>query len=197
MKLKLLSALVLCLAIVSQSAAAAHLEEIWKPVEEGWFDLDLTVTSVTDEGDYITVVGMGLFRGNEVGLKVSFRKGVSPAMPNAQPDQTAFAPNGIVYSSIGGASDRLLQAMATLYGVPAPAGKFAARVDVTAIALDQYPVDVTKNATKFKVFFNDGAGQEDEYAELYTNIDIPGQRLELHEKDPEYRASVVRALAAP
>jgi hypothetical protein len=196
-KLKLVSALVLCLAIVSQSAGPAHLEEIWKPAEEGWFDLDLTVTSVTDEGDYITVVGMGLFRGNEVGLKVGFRKGMRPAMPNAQPDRTAFAHNGIACSSIGEASDRLLKAMATLYDVPAPAGKFASRVDVTAIALEQYPIDVTKNATKFKVFFNDGAGQENDYAELYTNIDIPGQRLELHEKDPEYRANVVRALVAP
>ena len=173
------------------------MEEICRPTEEGWFDLDLTITSVAGEGDYVAVVGMGMFRGSEVGLKVSFRKGMKPGFPNAQPDRTAFARSGIAYSSIGEASDRLLRAMATLYSVLAPAGKFASRVDVTAIALEQHPVDVTKNAAKFKVFFNDDAGHESEYAELFTNIDIPGKRLELHEKDQEYRANVVRALAAP
>lgn len=194
---KLLWALVLCLAISSQTVGAANLEEIWKPTEEGWFDLDLTITSVSDEGDYITIVGMGLFRGTDVGLKVAFRKGMKPGFPNAEVDRTAFARDGIVYSSIGDASDRFLRAMAALYGVPRPAGKFAPRVGVTAFALEPHSFDLTKNGANFKVFFNDGDGQENEYAELFTNVDIAGKRLELHEKDPEYRANVVRALTAP
>lgn len=197
MKLRLLSAVVLCLVICSQTAGAARLEEICKPTEEGWFDLDLTITSVSEEGDYITVVGMGLFRGSEVGLEVSFRKGMKPGFPNAQVDRTAFARDGIIYSSIGDASDRLLKAMATLYGLPVSSGKFASRVGVNAFALEQYPFDLTKKGANFKVFFNDGDGQENEYAELFTNVDIADKRLELHEKDPEYRTNVVRALTAP
>ena len=34
-----------------------------------------------------------------------------------------------------------------------------------------------------------------EYAELYTNIDKKRRVLEIHEKDPEYRQNVLKALS--
>jgi hypothetical protein len=45
-----------------------------------------------------------------------------------------------------------------------------------------------------KVFFS-ADGPDADYAELYTNIDPVNHMLEIHEKDPEYRANVIKALA--
>jgi hypothetical protein len=44
-----------------------------------------------------------------------------------------------------------------------------------------------------KAFFFDD-GQDERYAEVYTNIDLREKRLEFREKDPEYRAPLVAAL---
>lgn len=196
MRIAILPFLILGLLFLPAPTRGTILEDIWRSSDDGWIDVDLTITSVVDEGDYIGVVGMGLFEGSEVGLKVSFLKGMKPGFPNAQPDRSAFAHRGIVYSSIGKASDRLLHAVATLYGVSEPAGGFASSVEATAIALEQFPLVLNERPANFKVFFGDGVGHENEYAELYTNVDIPAKRLELHEKDAEYRANVVRALSA-
>lgn len=189
--------LVLLSLTLSTIAGATSLDEIWKPSEEGWYDIDLTITSVKMENDgYLSVVAKGLFRGKEVGLKVSFAPNMKPGLLNAEVDRTAFTKNGIVYSSIGPESDKLIKAIAALYKVELPRPKFSEHIPVTSFALEEHPFDLRKDNVHFKVFFND-QGDENEYAELFTNIDIPEKRLEFHEKDEEYRRNVVRALSAP
>jgi hypothetical protein len=173
---------------------AQSLREVWKPSDGGFADLALAIQSVEEgpEG-YTTVTARGLSRRTVVGLKVSFRNGMKPGFTGSAPDRTAFAEDGIVYSSIGPESDALLKAMAQLYRVDAPA-KFAPRVGAVSIALKGDPANLRREAVNFKVFFN-AKGGEARYAELYTNLDLPGKRLELLEKDTEYRAQVVKALA--
>jgi hypothetical protein len=49
------------------------------------------------------------------------------------------------------------------------------------------------SAPHMKLFFqSDDPGQ---YAEIFVNVVAPERRLELHEKDPEYRAPLLRSLA--
>jgi hypothetical protein len=36
---------------------------------------------------------------------------------------------------------------------------------------------------------------EDEYAEVYTNIDVYGERAAIREKDPDYRQPLLAAIA--
>ena len=196
MKLVACFVLILSISICPRDAGASDLQEIWKPTDEGWFDVDLTITSVSEDDDHLFVTARGLFRGSPVGLRIHFLKGMKPGLPDGEPDSTAFAEGGIAYESIGVESDRLLRAIAELYGLEPFNRQFAAQVPVTSIALEQYPFDVSKNAVRFKVFFNTN-GREDSYAELFTNIDLPNRRLELHEKDEGYRSNVVRALTAP
>ena len=178
-------------------AAAAHaqtLSEIWRPSDEGFADLVLTIQSVEQAPEgYTTVTARGLSRRNVVGLKVSFKNAMKPGFVGSEVDRTAFAEEGIVYSSIGPQSDALLDSMAELYRVDAP-GSFAAKIGVVAIALKGNPSNLRHEPVKFKVFFNPQGG-EARYAELYTNVDLPKKRLELFEKDTEYRARVVKALA--
>ena len=186
------AAAVLLLSIAS--AYAADLQEIWKPSVEGFADLTLAIQSVEQAPEgYTTVTARGLSRRTVVGLKVSFKNGMKPGFAGSAVDRTAFAEDGIVYSSIGPESDALLTEMAGLYRVDAPA-KFAARVGAVSIALQGNPSNLAFEPVRFKVFFNPNGGQS-RYAELYTNIDLPKKKLELFEKDTDYRANVVKALA--
>jgi hypothetical protein len=182
------------LLLLVSAAYAADLEEIWKPAADGFVDLTLTIQSVEQAPEgYTTVTARGLDRRTIVGLKVSFKNGMQPGFIGSAVDRTAFKEDGIVYSSIGPESDALLGAMASLYRVDAP-GRFAERVGAVSIALLGNPSNLLSEPVKFKVFFNPDGG-ESSYAELYTNIDLPGKKLELFEKDMSYRTSVVRALA--
>lgn len=47
---------------------------------------------------------------------------------------------------------------------------------------------------KIKLFFE--SDDESRYAELYLNIDLPATRLELAERDPDYRGPIVRTQLA-
>src|SRR3954463_5904750 len=174
---------------------AADLQEIWKPSEEGWYDLTLSVVSVEQTADgYTAVTARGLHRRTVVGLKVSFKNGMKPGFAGGGVDRSAFAEEGILFSSIGPESDALLAAIASLYRVSAPSAKFAPRVGAVAIALQGNPSSVVSEPVKFKAFFNAKA-DESRYAELYTNIDLGKKKLELFEKDEEYRDNIVKALA--
>ena len=191
---KFILTLILSSIIISPALGGNEMKEIWELTKDGWYDIDLTITSmnVADNG-YVTVVAKGLFRGKLVGLKISFSPNLKPGLLNGEVDKSAFIKSGIIYSSIGSESDELLKAIATLYSVELSKPNFSNSVATTAFALEQHLFNLEKNNVKFKVFFND-QGDEREYAELFTNIDIPKNRLELHEKDPEYRNNVVKAL---
>jgi hypothetical protein len=176
------------------SAYAADLREIFKPNDEGFADLTLAIQSIehAPEG-YVTVTARGLSRRMVVGLKVSFKTGMKPGFSGKDVDRSAFTEDGIVYSSIGPESDAFLESMAQLYRVDVP-GKFVDRIGVVSIALEGDPAKLLVEPVRFKVFFHPNGG-ESRYAELYTNIDVPKKLLELREKDTDYRANVVKALA--
>ena len=63
-----------------------------------------------------------------------------------------------------------------------------------AIALAGHPPAVAGEPVKIKLFFE--ADFDERYAEVYLNIDLTRSRVELHEKDPDYRRPLVRALTA-
>jgi hypothetical protein len=70
----------------------------------------------------------------------------------------------------------------------------AKEVRFTAIALEGDPRDLGKGPTRIKLFFE--PEEEDGYAEVFTNVDLAARRLEVREKDPEYRLPLVKALRA-
>jgi len=70
----------------------------------------------------------------------------------------------------------------------------ARETQFTGISLEGDPRDLAKGPVKIKLFFESGG--QDDYAELFTNIELAARRLEVREKDEEYRKPVVRALQA-
>jgi len=171
------------------------MREIWQPNEEGWFDIDLDVVSSAFEAHRLVVVAKGIFRGAVVGLKVSFRNDLKPGIVSASVDRSAFASDGIMFESIGEESDRLLDALANLYGMRQEIRRFSSGLAAVSLALEERPIDFELRYIRLKAFFHHESGP-DKYAELFVNLDLPAKRLEHHEKDEEYRRNVVSALSA-
>ena len=97
--------------------------------------------------------------------------------------------------SLGVQSDRLLVVIDELYGTAQHPRRMRPQTDFTGISLEGDPRHLNAGATKIKLFFE--SEDEKRYAELYLNIDLGAAKLELAEKDPDYRAPIVRALSAP
>ena len=102
---------------------------------------------------------------------------------------------GVSYRSVGAESDLLLQAMDELYGTKQAPKAMNKATEFTAITLGGDPRNLAKEPVKIKLFFESNA--EDQYAELFTNIDLKARKLYISEKDEEYRAAIVRALRVP
>lgn len=94
--------------------------------------------------------------------------------------------------SIGPESDSLLRALADVYGRPAPDGPFVGAFLCDAVYLGDDPASIDEQAVRIKIFT--GQGDEPDYAEVFVNIDLAAFRLEIAEKDEEYRAPLVRSL---
>jgi len=100
----------------------------------------------------------------------------------------------VSYRRIGPESDAFLQVLDGLYGSKSNPNGMAAETLFTAITLGGDPVDLASGPVKIKLFYEKGG--DDRYAELFTNIDLSARKLEVAEKDEEYRSQIVRALKA-
>ena len=100
----------------------------------------------------------------------------------------------VTYRSTGSASDAFVQVLDELYGTKLTPKAMATETRFTGISLGGDPRDLTKGPVRIKLFFESGG--QDDYAELYTNIELAARRLEVHEKDEGYRLPVIRALRA-
>ena len=83
----------------------------------------------------------------------------------------------------------MLPALAALYKLPRSRAIFARTASADIVFLD-----ANEREMAGKIFFASN-GPESDYAELYANIDKQRRVLEIHEKDPEYRQNVLKALS--
>jgi hypothetical protein len=178
-------------AASSGSGARAALPELTSETEEGFCDLVLRVghRETLPMGSQV-LRASALHEGRRVALEVVFG-------PEWTEGTLADRPNyrGLVtYRSVGPESDALLRIIDELYGTKAAPSAMAKLTDFTCITLGGDPRDLTKGPVQAKLFFDPGEEGGEGYAELYTNVDLAESRLEIREKDPEYREAIVRAL---
>ena len=95
--------------------------------------------------------------------------------------------------SIGLESDTLLAALAELYKVPGDVGPMRTKTRVAVVGLANDPRLLSGSPTHMKLFFENE--EPSRYAEVYVNVIAPEGRIELHEKDSEYRKPLLRALS--
>lgn len=146
--------------------------------DAGFIDVDLHIDAMDcDSWSVCTVRASGRYKGRSVAID---------ALIQSQGRQ-----GRITFRSVGAASDAFAQALATLYKLPRDGARFASAV--SAVSADIIFLDAKASTMMGKVFFA-ADGPESNYAELYTNIDKQRRILAIHEKDPEYRKNVLRAL---
>jgi hypothetical protein len=103
---------------------------------------------------------------------------------------------GVVFYRTGPESDRLITALATLYGKEKRVRRMTAEETFTAIALHQGALLMEREPVKIKIFGRDGEPfNQDAYYESFFNLDLKNRLVFWNEKDQEYREPLIRALA--
>jgi len=135
----------------------------------------------------------GRYHGELVGLDVFLEPAWKEGQIDANVPITIYR-GTVALRSAGEGSDRLLGAMDELYATAQHPRKMRTQTSFAAISLEGDPRDLKAGSTKLKLFFE--SDDETHYAELYLNIDWKTAKVHLDEKDPDYRAAIVRALSA-
>ena len=165
--------------------------------EHEFVDIDLLIESVEQTDGMFRITARETLEANCVGIVVTF---------GAEWDaQTMEDSEFIAYwghaelSSLGAQSDGLVHHLARLYDLPLPEPKkMLAAIPVRVVGLHCDPSRMADMPVRTKAFFHSDAGDspdfEQRYAELFVNVDLAQGVLQLHEKDPEYREPLLRAL---
>lgn len=162
-------------------------------LEDGFVDIGLPIVEFRREPDgLVLVTARGEVRGRNVGFAVDIVPGWKEQRTDAR--EIVFYWGWARLRSIGAQSDAFVRLLAELYARPAPRAVMPDRVDAEAAGLLNDPALVLEHPTKMKLFFRPDSEQD--YAEVFLNIDIPEKKLEFREKDPEYREPLLRALGA-
>jgi len=159
--------------------------------EEGWgADIRLSVINITENDTAKVYKAVSDYENKKIGLVVSVLK-------NKEGDK-GFG-KSLTLKSIGEESDYLLLTLLKLYKQKIDTSiKFTNSVSVDYVNLNEFAKSLGGNGdepvvvNEYKLFFH---GQNDEdYAELYLNIN-PGEHwIELREKDEEYRPLIIKFL---
>ena len=171
------------------------LEEITAHMEKGGGFCDVFLHIVadkkTDKSHIYTV--KGLYKGKTVGLQAEVKNGIGAGLSSEGITSAAFKDDGIVLSSIGQESDEFVKALSSLYKLPATKPFSKKSIKPAAVSLNESAVDFNSNKRyAFKLFFEaDASGN---VPELFFNLDLAKQIIELNEKDEEYREGVIKAL---
>jgi hypothetical protein len=104
-------------------------------------------------------------------------------------------PDGVELRSDGANSDAFVRMLARLYKLPVRPGlRMHATVPFAAYIYDGDPLRVAHSRVEFKLYHGANADAPD-YCELYLNVDLPHQRIELRERDPGYRRTLLGLLS--
>ncbi|MGO8929175.1 MAG: hypothetical protein ACLQU3_20100 [Limisphaerales bacterium] len=140
-----------------------------------------------------SIRGAGTYKGRVLGLEVI----LGPTWQEGAlgKDIPLVTYRGLVtYRSTGGGSDVFVQVLDELYGTKLSPKSMGTETRFTGISLGGNPRDLAKGPVRIKLFFESGG--QDDYAELFTNVELAAHRLEVHEKDEAYRLPIIKALQA-
>lgn len=171
--------------------------EITSESEEGYYDIVFLISQHQKLPDGSQVISAsGTYKGTSCGLDIvlgpSWKQG---SIDLGESSSLATYQGNVTFRSIGAGSDSLLQIMDQLYGTKQSPTSMKNETGFTAISLQGNPQELKNGMTKIKLFYE--AKKEDDYAELFTNIDLVAKKVYIAEKDVDYRSAVIRALKSP
>lgn len=162
--------------------------------EDGFKDVNLTIVSEEKTNHRHIFVAKGLHNGKVVGLRFEIVSEMPAGLDENGLTGDGFLKNVLEIKSIGDESDAFLKGLSELYGFPANA-KFKNTISVpTLFSLNKENVNLDKPGFyHFKAFFEEN--NDDDYCEIFFNIDSFKRVIELHEKDEEYRKQIIKAFS--
>ena len=178
----------------SRGSMQSRLPEITSESEEGFYDLVLGIEDHKKLPDGSQrILASGMYKGKKVSLEIELGGEWHAGSLDDDVPLTIYR-GDVSYHSVGAESDLLLRAIDELYGTKQAPKAMNKATEFTAISLGGDPRDLAKEPVKIKLFFE--SNSDDQYAELFTNIDLKARKVHINEKDEEYRTAIVRALQA-
>ena len=165
--------------------------------EEGFVDLVFKINNLKSDDTHYYFDLFASHDNERVGLAIKIVRIIGPAFDG---EMNLIRHNvyrhGVVFHSLGMTSDRLVMALAKIYGVDVSPRHMVVEETFTAIALHQADTELERHSVRLKLFGRDGeSSMEDEYCESFFNIDLPNGWVFWNEKDPGYRTPLLKALS--
>ena len=172
----------------------SELEEI--DGEKPWADFVFDLTNVEEDqsGELRIFTARALHEQTPVGIKIAVPKG---DWSEQVVDETFTVYwNSLWFVADGEESRRLVKLYADYWGIEIDDAKIRDRIRCYVVSLGTDPQSIEENKLDMKAFFDprvegDSELYEQEYGELFINVDMPNSRIELREKDTSYRRIVV------
>lgn len=180
-----------------------ELDELGRPLldqfsEEGFVDCTFRIAEVESDPEHHRLRLVASHEGVAVGLSVVVRRGIRGGFdPDLELIREHVYRPAVEFLRSGPESDELVTALAALYGVPASNLRMVDAISFTGIALHQDDVDMESQPIKIKLFGRDSDEEieRDEYFESFFNLDLASGFVFWNEKDPDYRAPLIRGLS--
>jgi hypothetical protein len=159
--------------------------------EEGFVDFDLPLSRFEANSSGHSVVSAGgRFEGEVIGFIVEL--GSEWKDRPVEGGDATFYWGTVTLRSSGQTSDAFVRAFARKVGHQGAVPPMLAEIQAEAVGLNSDPRMIRQQPVAMKLFFH--SDNEERYAEVFLNIDLAGKVVQFHEKDPEYRAHLIRAL---
>ena len=167
--------------------------------DEGFITITIPFTKmVVNKHKEFEIKVEGLRDGKVVGLFVTIKGNMSGGIERFEDDtvsvkEESFYKDGIIFKSLGESSNKLMDLITEQFGVDNNRGFSKEPVGFTCFSLESEELGVDFPKSHFKLFVDK---TEEGYAELYFNVDLEERKIEIMEKDPEYRSNIIAALTA-
>lgn len=164
--------------------------------EEGFVDCVLRIAERSETPDHYRLRLRANYAGQVVGMDVVVIKNIQGGFDSEMNLKKEHVyRKGVVFLRTGPECDRLMSALASLYGQEGSKRQMTPEETFTAIALHQGLIDMEQQPVKIKIFGHDGEPFDEEaYYESFFNLDLKGGFVFWNEKDQDYREPLIRGL---
>lgn len=162
---------------------------------EGWYDIvfPILVRAPAMDGDrkWGTIIKIGgMLDGRTVEWGLVIPDEWEEAKMTPPPPLKSWG-SVVLFGRVGTTSDNLVRSLARVYQLPAADMVARDEVELDAISIFADPRPIGSRPIHLKMFVH-GEKAED-YAEFFLNVDLSAGTVKMKEKDPEYRAAMLRA----
>jgi hypothetical protein len=168
----------------------SKMPELTEESEEGFVDLSLKMEGLSrDQDGTQRFEARASHKGRIVAFAVALGTTWSPL--EGTPEEFYWGEARLI--SLGGESDAFIQVLDQLYETKAGTLRMADNIGFTAVSLEGHPDRLSVEPLKMKFFFE--SENDDLCAEFYLNCDTNINRVQFREKDTDFRAALILALA--